>query len=69
MYAIRSYYGYIHNLQYPLLVKPAFEDASVGIENDSIVNDSKQLRHRIEHVLKYFQQPALIEEFIEGREP
>ena len=59
---------YIHNLNYPLLVKPAYEDASVGIENDSIVNDSKQLRSRIEHVLKYFQQPALIEEFIEGRE-
>ena len=59
---------YIHNLNYPLLVKPAFEDASVGIENDSIVNNSKQLRNRIEHVLKQFLQPALVEEFIEGRE-
>lgn len=59
---------YVHNLNFPLLVKPAFEDASVGIENDSIVNNSKQLRKRIEHVLKYFQQPVLIEEFIEGRE-
>jgi D-alanine-D-alanine ligase len=59
---------YVHNLNYPLLVKPAFEDASVGIENESIVNNSKQLRKRIEHVLKQFQQPALVEEFIEGRE-
>jgi len=59
---------YVHNLKYPLLVKPAFEDASVGIENESIVNNSKQLRKRIEHVLKHFQQPALVEEFIEGRE-
>ena len=59
---------YIHNLNYPLFVKPAFEDASVGIENESIVSNSKQLRNRIEHVLKDFQQPALIEEFIEGRE-
>jgi D-alanine-D-alanine ligase len=59
---------YSHKLNYPLLIKPAFEDASVGIENESIVYNAKQLRKRIEYVLKHFQQPALIEEFIEGRE-
>ena len=59
---------YPHRLKYPLLVKPAFEDASVGIENESIVSNGKQLRKRIEHVLKQFNQPALVEEFIEGRE-
>jgi D-alanine-D-alanine ligase len=59
---------YPHRLKYPLLVKPAFEDASVGIENESIVSNGKQLRKRIEYVLKQFNQPALVEEFIEGRE-
>ena len=59
---------YSHNLNYPLLVKPAFEDASVGIENESIVYNSKKLRERIEYVLEHFQQPALVEEFIQGRE-
>jgi len=59
---------YPHRLKYPLLVKPVFEDASVGIENESIVSNGKQLRKRIEHVLKQFNQPALVEEFIEGRE-
>lgn len=59
---------YPHRLKYPLLVKPAFEDASVGIENESIVKNGKELRKRIEHVLKHFNQPALVEEFIEGRE-
>ena len=59
---------YSHKLNYPLLVKPAFEDASVGIENESIVYNGKKLRERIEYVLKHFQQPALVEEFIEGRE-
>jgi len=59
---------YTHKLKYPLLVKPAFEDASVGIENESIVSNSKQLQKRVEHVLKQFHQPALVEEFIEGRE-
>jgi D-alanine-D-alanine ligase len=57
-----------HNLKFPLMIKPAFEDASVGIENDSIVYDEKTLRNRIEYIHKYFLQPALVEEFIEGRE-
>lgn len=59
---------YPHKLKYPLLIKPAYEDASVGIENESIVNNSKQLKMRIEHVLKNYNQPALVEEFIDGRE-
>jgi len=59
---------YTHKLKYPLLVKPAYEDASVGIENESIVYNARQLRKRIEHVLTYFEQPALVEEFIQGRE-
>lgn len=57
-----------HNLRFPIIVKPAFEDASVGIENDSIVTNNKELKARIEYVLYNFAQPALIEEFIEGRE-
>ena len=59
---------YPHRLKYPLLVKPPFEDASVGIENESIVNNGKRLRGRIEYVLKHFAPPVLVEEFIEGRE-
>jgi len=59
---------YTHKLKYPFLVKPPFEDASVGIENESIVTNSKQLRGRIDYVLKYFAPPVLVEEFIEGRE-
>jgi len=55
-------------LKFPLIVKPAFEDASVGIENDSIVENRKQLINRAGYVIDYFQQPALIEEYIEGRE-
>lgn len=59
---------YTHKLKYPLLVKPPFEDASVGIENESIVTNTKQLKERIDYVLKYFASPVLVEEFIEGRE-
>lgn len=59
---------YRHGLRYPIIVKPAFEDASVGIENDSIVYDQDALRKRIKLVLDFYQQPALLEEFIDGRE-
>lgn len=59
---------YFHRLNYPLVVKPSLEDASVGIENESIVDNSKQLKERIDYVLHYFDQPVLVEEFIIGRE-
>lgn len=60
--------NYKHDLNFPLIVKPAFEDASVGIENESIVENNRQLKERIDYVLHYFVQPVLVEEFIEGRE-
>lgn len=55
-------------LHYPLIVKPAWEDASVGIDDNAIVYDVKALKKRIEYVLNSFKQPALVEEFIIGRE-
>lgn len=55
-------------LHYPLIVKPAWEDASVGIENESIVNNIDELKKRVEYVFNSFKQPALVEEFILGRE-
>lgn len=54
--------------KFPVIVKPAYEDASVGIENESIVSNKSSLRRRLEHVFNEFKQPAMIEEFIEGRE-
>lgn len=60
--------SYNHKLKYPVIVKPAFEDASVGIENSAIVTDSKSLKKRIDFVIDHFKQPALCEEFIDGRE-
>ena len=56
------------NLRYPLIVKPAMEDASVGIENDSVVTDPESLKNRIEYVFTHYKQNALVEEFIDGRE-
>jgi D-alanine-D-alanine ligase len=55
-------------LAYPMIVKPAFEDASVGIENSSIVHTPEELKKRVRFVIVKFEQPALVEEYIEGRE-
>lgn len=60
--------GLSHKLKFPLMIKPAYEDASVGIDNESIVRNNEQLKKRIDYVLYHFAQPVLIEEYIEGRE-
>jgi D-alanine-D-alanine ligase len=55
-------------LPFPLIVKPAREDASVGITSDSVVHDRAALGRAVEAVLRTFHQPALVEQFIPGRE-
>lgn len=55
-------------LNFPVIVKPAKEDASVGIDNDSIVDSLTALKKRVRHIFQLFDQPAIVEEYIEGRE-
>lgn len=57
-----------HGLHYPLIVKPAREDASTGVEKESVVYDYQQLARRLEYVCAEFTPPVLVEEFIEGME-
>ncbi|HEX9602686.1 MAG TPA: ATP-grasp domain-containing protein [Myxococcales bacterium] len=66
-----SYRGKIHDmedLQFPLIVKPGSEDGSIGIDAGSVVQSMKELTERIALLHEHFDSPALIEEFIEGRE-
>ncbi len=56
------------DLRFPLIVKPSREDASVGISDDSIVHTVIDLKKRIRYIHQEFDQAALIEEYIEGRE-
>ncbi len=57
-----------HGLHYPLIVKPAREDASTGIDKGSVVYDYAGLLLRVEHAFAEFGPPIIVEEFIEGRE-
>jgi len=56
------------DVQYPLIVKPPQEDASLGITNKSVVRDVRELLEKIAELQSEYQQPALAEEFVEGRE-
>jgi D-alanine-D-alanine ligase len=55
-------------LRFPLIVKPLQADASEGIAQASIVHDRDALIERIAFVHERFGQPAIAEEYIEGRE-
>jgi D-alanine-D-alanine ligase len=59
---------YLNGHKFPMIVKPSREDASIGITNESVVTNSKDLKRRIEYVIEELKQPALVEEYIEGRE-
>lgn len=52
----------------PAMVKPLFEGSSKGIFNASLVQTDKELIEQIENVLVKYEQPALVEEFLPGRE-
>ena len=55
-------------LKFPLFVKSATEDASIGIAQASIVEDMDSLRRRVEFIHDKVQSDAMAEEYIEGRE-
>lgn len=55
-------------LRYPVIVKPLHEDASLGVDFESVVNNLTDLRCRVAWVLQNYHQPALVEEYVDGRE-
>jgi D-alanine-D-alanine ligase len=55
-------------LKFPLFVKSATEDASLGISQASVVHDAQKLRERVEFVHEQTNSDALVEEYVEGRE-
>jgi len=56
------------DIDFPLIVKPTHEDASVGIAQSSVVSDYAALRERVEFIHRSLNQSAIAEELIDGRE-
>lgn len=55
-------------LAWPVIVKPVHQDASVGIDQGSVVTDQDRLTQRVARLLETYGPPVLVEEFIRGRE-
>jgi len=55
-------------LEYPLFVKPVSEGTGKGITDKSLVNSLSELKVMVDWILKEFKQPALVEEYLPGRE-
>lgn len=55
-------------LKFPLIVKPISEGSSKGIFTSSFVKDKKELLKEVERILLEYDQAALVEEFLPGRE-
>ena len=57
-----------NTLGWPVIVKPAAQDASVGLDQGSVVTDQLKLTERVAYLLETYGGPVLVEQFISGRE-
>lgn len=56
------------DFNYPVIVKPAYEHCGIGITQESVLENTKDLKRKVTEFLNFYQQPILAEEYIEGRE-
>ncbi len=56
------------DLNFPLFVKPSREGTGMGVDLNAIVDDEIELRERVHYVIDRYNQPALVETFLPGRE-
>lgn len=55
-------------MRFPMFVKPSRQDASLGINSNSVCHTPRQLEKQIFYVHKVYEQEALVEEYLDGRE-
>ncbi|MEM5777241.1 MAG: ATP-grasp domain-containing protein [Candidatus Aenigmatarchaeota archaeon] len=55
-------------LKFPLIVKPCCRGSSAGITNKSFVKNEDELKEQVEFIIKTFNEPALVQMFLSGRE-
>lgn len=58
----------MNGLQFPVILKPVREEASMGIYYSSVVTTWEQLAERLDFLFEVFRQPILVEHFVIGRE-
>ncbi len=58
----------IPDIRFPAFVKPSCESRSVGISDESVVQNKTELQNRVAFIHKQFEQPALIEDYLPGEE-
>jgi D-alanine-D-alanine ligase len=56
------------HLRFPLIVKPRFEGSSKGIDLNARIDNLEDLVSRANYIINTYEQPALVEEFIRGKE-
>lgn len=64
----RGAVDWAETLEFPVIVKPPQEDASLGITSASVVHEIKELFDRIDALQSEYKQPVLVEQFVDGRE-
>jgi D-alanine-D-alanine ligase len=57
-----------HRWQFPIIVQPRQEHAGIGLDRNSVVHTKKALRQQVRFILQSYQQPALAQHFLPGRE-
>lgn len=57
-----------NKVSFPKFVKPLHEGSSKGIYNSSVVNNFSELRNEIVRIKEHYNQPSLVEDFLEGKE-
>jgi D-alanine--D-alanine ligase len=58
----------IINKGFPYLLKPNEEGSSIGITEENLVYSKPQLHTKLKKMISEYNQPILVEQFIEGRE-
>jgi len=57
-----------NKIAYPVIIKPAHEGSSKGIHHNSLASGPDEALETIYRLLKHYQQPVMMEEFISGDE-
>jgi D-alanine-D-alanine ligase-like ATP-grasp enzyme len=57
-----------NEIEWPAFVKPSFRDASIGIDQRSVVTDRAQLEKQVARAAGEQGFPILVERFVHGRE-